>query len=61
MTEVRLGGEVALDVPDSSRLPDGLGVSIHLAGIIRESRSTGFQPVSGEDRQDACPTRVPYE
>ena len=23
-----------------------------------ESRSTGFQPVSGEDRQDACPTTV---
>ena len=24
--------------------------------IIHESRRTGFQPVSGEDRQDACPT-----
>ena len=28
---------------------------------IRESRSTGFQPVSGEDRQDARPTRVSRE
>ena len=38
---------------------NGLGECLPLARIIHEYRSTGFQPVFGEDRQDACPTTVP--